>query len=102
MVTRQPNVVGMLNSKLISRDFVPFAHMTEVLLKRTTARDLLNGSVRTHLERAHKSAAAQVSEGDPAWKALAKLVPEVFDPVCRRELAEIDALPRWATQTEGT
>lgn len=98
LVTRQPNVVGMLNSKLISRGFAPFAHVTEVLLKRTAAHDLLEGSVRTHLERAHKSATVQVSERDLVWKVLAKLVPEVFDPVCRRELAELGALPRWASQ----
>lgn len=96
LVTKQPNVVGMLNSKLSGGLFAPFAQMVETLLRRTAACSLFDtSSIPVHLRRARESA-VQITEKDPPGAVLTKLLPLAFDPVCRRDLDEVGALPEWA------
>jgi hypothetical protein len=95
--TRQPNAVAMLNSKLPYREVAPFSNLIATILRRTAASDLLKTTVANHLERGLAAAEGElVTERDAPWRAVEKLLPEVFDGVLRRELDEIGTLPSWA------
>jgi hypothetical protein len=73
------------------------ANLIEYLLRHTPLRPLLDKKVGEHIRRA-KKLIEQTSRdaNDAEWAVMKYLVPEVFDPVTRYQLTELDALPKWA------
>ncbi len=93
----QENIQGMLNSKLVREDMLPFAGIMDRLLNLSAANMLLSGSVGNHLSRAlARSEGRRLSEDDTPWEAMRALVPEIFDGKIRFTLSQLDALPAWA------
>jgi hypothetical protein len=90
------SLAAMLNAKLSSEQFKPYAMLIEAMLRGTKARDkLATVSVSRTLERA-KLDAEQIIPSHPIWLAAARLFPEVLDGLRRAELEELGKLPDWA------
>ena len=99
--THQPNVQGLMNSKLPSENMLPFATIMKTLLTQTAANSLLDGSVGKHLQRALADSQSEGLECCPVlWAAVSELFPEVFDRLLRLQLQELGELPPWATPSE--
>ncbi|MDO9473730.1 MAG: DUF6035 family protein [Caulobacter sp.] len=95
--SRQDNVVALLNSKIPSEAMLPFAQVMHSILHRTSLSSLLDGTVGTHLHRALDIGEGNfLLETDGAWSAAQLLLPEVFDPSLRLQLATLGELPSWA------
>ncbi|WP_206245412.1 competence protein CoiA family protein [Novosphingobium terrae] len=93
-------LLAMLNSKLASTIFQPYADLIETFLTRTACRDLLEReSLRKALGRA-KVDSAQASPGHPGWDTMQDIFPEVLDGIVRSELADLGSLPAWASEAE--
>jgi len=89
-------VVAMLNSKLSSSAFAPYADLVEAFLTNTALSSLLGRpSLRKTLENARASE-IQVGPDHSTWKAMARLFPEALDGLVRAELQDLAQLPRWA------
>lgn len=100
--TAQDNVVAMLNSRVSSVDIGPYAYLLRAILRLTTANSVLTGSVKTHFGRAiarHEGNLCLANE--PEWKAIEKLLPELFNARVRTELTAIGAMPSWAAAVDA-
>lgn len=98
--TGEGALVAMLNAKLSSQFFAPYASLIETMLRAGPARDRLD---RASLKTAFAKAAAmaeQVKSGHPVWAGAARLFPEVFDGLRRAELDDLGRLPGWAGGAE--
>lgn len=91
------NIVGMLNSYLNSNSGAPCARLLTELIKNTSQKALLTGTVGTHLRRAMERQNKQVSDTSQEWKLLRELLPEALDPYTRQRLEEAGELPAWAS-----
>jgi hypothetical protein len=92
--SNHPNIRAMLNTYFSTGIFSPFADLITQLIARTSAFELLDGSVGVHLRRYR--ADRQAGPDSIEWQLLRKLFPEALDPVVREELDYLDALPSWA------
>lgn len=99
--TRHDNIRAMLNTLLNGvEDVQRYALLLEHLLVNCNQHALLQGTVGQHLERAKKVTEGNLClEGEPEWKVLAYLVPEIFDRITRAELIYLDALAAWAVNS---
>jgi hypothetical protein len=87
----------MLNARLSSASYMPYANLVATMLGGTTARHALDRpSLQAALAKA-RQAAGQVAAGHPVWDAAMRLFPEVFDGMLRAELADFGQLPDWAS-----
>jgi len=90
-------LLAMLNSKLSSTIFQPYANLIESFLARTACRDLLEkDTLRKALAKA-KAESVQASPGHPGWDSMRGIFPEVLDGIVRGELADLGSLPFWAS-----
>lgn len=90
------SLIAMLNSKLASAAFAPYANLIETMLAGSAARDRLErASLRDALGRA-QAQGGQVTLDHPVWAGAQRLFPEIFDGLRRAELADLGKLPRWA------
>lgn len=89
-------LVAMLNARLSSVSYMPYAKLIEAMLAGTTARHALaRPSLQTAITKAcHET--SQVTSSHPVWDAATRLFPEVFDGMLRAELADLGQLPGWA------
>lgn len=96
-VSREANATAMLNSKLRSKYFVPFARLIEELLTKSAASGLLETSVQRHLQQALAAGAGNFPlDSEPPAQILAHLFPEIFRPTARWTLEQLGELPSWA------
>jgi hypothetical protein len=97
-VTKDPNVRAMLNGQLNMRAEVrKYALVLEQVAARSKIADYVGKSVADHIRRAKTELGKSLCKiGEPEWKLIAYLVPEILDPIVREELRYFDALPAWA------
>jgi hypothetical protein len=100
--TAQDNATAMLNSRLSSVTIGPYAYLLRAILRLSTSRTLLEGSVGRHLSRAIAAHDGNLClEHEPEWEAMAVLLPEIFDGRLRAELTSVGAMPDWTAEIEG-
>ena len=100
--TKESNILAMLNSKLNSDSFRPYALLIETMISRTCLSDLVNRpSLRTKLVQAKHTFPQQVTVDDPIGQAVTHLFKEIFDGNFRDTLTELEALPKWATPSQA-
>lgn len=92
----QGALVAMLNSKLTSIFFKPYADLFDLFLSRTSLADLLSRDSLKKLLLHAKLETAQIGPEHPVWAGARRLFPEVLDPILRTELEDLDQLPDWA------
>jgi hypothetical protein len=93
-------LLAMLNSKLSSAEFAPYADLLEAFLRTTPLANLLD---RPSLQKILSNARAghvQISAGHPVWNAVARLFPEALDNVVRAEMMDLVQLPTWACRLD--
>lgn len=92
-------LLAMLNAKLTSQAFMPYAALIETMLAATPARDrLARSSLARTFEQARREA-EQIQPGHPVWSGVARLFPEIYDGLRRAELNDLGKLPQWAGGT---
>jgi hypothetical protein len=92
--SKHPNIRAILNNRLHSRKFAPYADLLTRLIENTAISDLLRSTVGDHLRRYRDD--MQAGPQSSEWQLLRHLLPEALDPVLREELHYLDALPDWA------
>lgn len=89
-------LLAMLNSKLSSAEFAPYADMFEAFLSATAKSDLLSRpSLQKMLAKA-RAEHGQIDSDHPIWSATARMFPEALDGLVRAELGDLGRLPAWA------
>lgn len=89
-------LVAMLNAKLASQVFMPYAVLIETMLAETLARDRLTRNTLAEALKHARLEVEQIMPGHPVWSGATRLFPEIFDGLCRAELADLGSLPLWA------
>lgn len=91
------SLVAMLNSKLSSAEYRPYAAMIERMLERTAASDRLEkASLQNAIAVAKREAIDDIVSYEAVWEAAEILFPEVFDGVVRGQLLDLGTMPEWA------
>jgi hypothetical protein len=94
--TGEGALVAMLNARLSSVTWIPYASLIEAMLAGTRARHCLTRpSLQAALGKARRQA-VQIGPGHALWDGAARLFPEIFDGLLRAELADLGQLPAWA------
>jgi hypothetical protein len=92
------SLAAMLNAKMSSEEFQPYASLISTMLHLTRARKYLSkASVSNSLVWAN-TRIAQVAVTDVVWLAVRRIFPEVFDGTIRAEMIDLRCLPRWAAE----
>ena len=91
----------MLNSKVGSAAFAPYADMILQFLGVTRAAALGERASLQKIVRNARETHDQVTIDHPVWKAVVRLFPEALDGVVRAELIDLAQLPRWADPSSG-
>jgi hypothetical protein len=92
-------LLAMLNAKLSSQAFMPYADLIATMLAATPVRDRLDKPSLRHAIDDARQNAAQIGPGHPVWMGVTRLFPEIFDGVRRAELEDLNRLPAWAGGT---
>lgn len=90
-------LLAMLNSKLSSAAFAPYADLLDAFVRTTPLVDLLDRPSLQKIQNNARSTHRQVDREHPVWKALTRLFPEALDGMVRAELADLKRLPKWAS-----
>lgn len=94
-------LLAMLNSKVGSAAFAPYADMILQFLGVTRAAALGERASLQKIVRNARETHDQVTIDHPVWKAVVRLFPEALDGVVRAELIDLAQLPRWADPSSG-
>lgn len=89
-------LLAMLNSKLSSATFFPYADLIETFIGNTVRRDLAERESFRKLATAARAGSSQIDREHPIWRVMERLFPEALDPLIRAELADLGRLPGWA------
>ncbi len=93
-------LLAMLNSKLSSTSYFPYADLLETFLGNSACRDLIDRASFRKLIAAARAGSPQVGQDHPVWMAMARLFPEALNSLIRAELADLGRLPGWAQGAE--
>lgn len=99
----QANISAMINSSLTRYEFKKYANVVSFFLENSAVGKNVNKSVGEHISRAMKDAKGNLClDQEPEWQLLSQLVPEVFDPITRKQLGDLSELPVWAVPTKAS
>lgn len=90
-------LLAMLNSKLGSAAFAPYADLSETFLRATPLASLLDRPSLQKILASARAAHSQIDPEHPVWNALARLFPEVLNGLIRAEMIDLGQLPVWAS-----
>lgn len=93
LVTRCHNIKAMINSLCQGHAYARYSTLLIEVLKHSHLSHLLGEKVGEHLSRNKDDL---VQEDSAQWAVAAYLFPELLDPLKRKLLSDLGALPVWA------
>ncbi|UTW59534.1 hypothetical protein KFE96_04305 [Kordiimonas sp. SCSIO 12603] len=93
LVTRCHNIKAMINSLCQGHEYARYSALLIEVLKHSHLNYLLQEKVGEHLSR---NAKALVLEDSSQWAVASYLFPELLNPLKRKLLSDLGALPVWA------
>lgn len=92
----QGSLIAMLNSKMSSAAFAPYANLIQTFLETTPLSELASKASLSKILNNARAEHLQIDSSHVVWIALARLFPEALDGLVRAELIDLDKLPKWA------